>query len=78
MPQGPLAMMSATSGDDDSNEGMKLDHAQTTKPTATAAVAAFSDASFQNSAAMIAGRNCATPQNEISPIGASASESRVM
>ncbi|MNU06186.1 hypothetical protein D3C72_2512940 [compost metagenome] len=56
---------------------MKLDHAQTTKPTATADVAAFSDASRQNNAAMMAGRNCATPQNEISPIGARASESRV-
>ena len=56
---------------------MKLDQAQTTKPTATAAVAALSEASRQNSAAMIDGRNCATPQNEMSPIGASASELRV-
>ena len=77
MPHGPCAISTATNGEEDSNEGRKLDQAQTTKPTATALVAALSDASFQNRAAMIAGRNCATPANEISPIGARASDSRV-
>jgi hypothetical protein len=62
-------MMAATVGDEVSNEGRKLDQAQTTKPMATAAVAALIEASRQNSAAMIAGRNCATPVNEISRSG---------
>ena len=70
-------MICATTVEEPAKEGMKLDQAQTTKPTATAAVAALSVASRQNRAAMIEGRNCATPQNEMRPMGASALESRV-
>src|SRR5690606_28983347 len=76
-PNGPSAMIAATSGDDEAKDGMKLDHSQTRNPTDTAAIAARADASRQNSAAMIAGRNWATPVKEIRPIGASASEVRV-
>src|SRR5690606_11156803 len=77
IPHGPWVSSSATCGDTDSKLGRKLHHIQKTKPAAIAAVAALSDASRQKSAAMTAGKNCAMAVNEISPIGASASESRV-
>src|SRR5690606_31143203 len=77
MPKGPSAMIAATIGDDEAKDGMKLDQSQMRNPTETAAIAAFAEASRQNRAAMIAGRNWATPVKEISPIGARASEARV-
>ena len=77
IPHGPSAISAATAGELVSNEGRNIDHAHTTKPTATAAVAPLTEASFQKSAARIAGRNCATPANEMRPIGARASLSRV-
>src|SRR5690554_372635 len=77
MPQGPLCNSIATWGDTDSNEGRKLHHTQTTNPAAMAAVAACREASRQNRAARTAGKNWAMAVNEISPIGARASESRV-
>ena len=67
----------ATIGEDDAKDGMKLDQSHMRKPTEIAAIAARVDASRQNRAASIAGRNCATPVNEIRPIGARASDPRV-
>src|SRR5512138_3594667 len=74
IPKGPSAMIAATMGEDEAKLGMQLDQSQMTKPAEIAAVAALAVASRQNRPARIAGRNWIIPVNEISPIGASASE----